>query len=80
MNEWDAFGVIAALVAFVITVVAPIVKLNTTIVKLTAVVEKLSSDFSLLVNRNENSHEKMIEQLGDHETRITVLEHGKEQQ
>ena len=34
MTEWEVFGVIAALVAFAISIGTPIVKLNTSITRL----------------------------------------------
>lgn len=74
MTEWHIFEVIVALIAFVATVVAPIVKLNTSIVKLTAIVDKMATDLGDLTSRNASTHERIFGQLNDHETRITVLE------
>lgn len=75
MTEWTVVGVLIALVGFISAVVAPIVKLNTTIVKLTQIVDSLAGDVSELTKRNSDTHSRIFEQLGDHETRITVLEH-----
>ena len=81
MTEWGIFGVIVAIIGFLVTVVTPILKLNTTIVKLTQIVETLGADVAELTSRNSKSHDRIFEQLGkhdtrlnDHELRITVIE------
>lgn len=74
MTEWNVFEVVVALVAFVATVVAPIIKLNTSIVKLTAIVDKMANDLGDLTSRNAATHERIFNQINDHETRISVLE------
>lgn len=74
MNEWGVVGVIIAMAGFVISVVTPIIKLNTTITKLTTIVDEIAKDFDMFTSKNSTAHEKMFEELGDHEKRITVLE------
>jgi len=73
MTEWGTFGVIAALVAFVIAVVKPIINLNTSITKLSEAVKNLLR----YVDKNDDCHAKFTETLSDHETRITVIEKSK---
>lgn len=74
MTEWEVFGVIVALIAFVGTVVAPIIKLNTSITKLTTIIDRMAEDLSVLTDKNSVAHTAMQKQLNDHETRLTVLE------
>lgn len=88
--EWQVFGVIVALLGFVVAVVTPILKLNTSITKLTVTMESMSKD---LINDREKSRDahkniwagieavekKNTEQdltLSNHEQRIKVLEKG----
>lgn len=90
MTEWQVFGVIVALLGFVVAVVTPILKLNTSITKLTVTMESMSKD---LINDREKSRDahkniwagidavekKNTEQdltLSNHEQRIKVLEKG----
>lgn len=81
MTQWDVFLVVAALIGFAASVVAPILKLNTSITKLTVTVENLSSHFAKFEVENKDSHkrlwgksEKQDERLDDHEGRIIKLE------
>ena len=78
MSEWNVFEIIVALIAFVATVVAPIIKLNTSIVKLTQIVDRMSTELGELTNRNAATHERIFEKLNEHDTRIAVLEAAKE--
>lgn len=73
--EWQVFVTVGAIIAFVVTVVTPIIKLNTSIVKLTQIVDTMAKDLNDLTQRNAQTHERIFNQLGDHETRISVLEH-----
>lgn len=79
MSEWTVFGVIVAIVGFIFTVVAPIIKLNTTLVEFTTQVKQIAADLSALTERNAKTHERIFEQLGDHEKRITTLEAHEDQ-
>jgi hypothetical protein len=85
MTEWGVFGVIAALVSFGVLIGTPLLKLNANITRLTTVLEILQKQFSEEKTSNEKEHnalwdktDKHDETLGDHETRISVLEHSKE--
>jgi septal ring factor EnvC (AmiA/AmiB activator) len=85
MDSWGVFGVIAALISFGVLVGAPLMKLNATITELKTVLDMLRKQFDKMCADNEKEHEaiwdKTEEQdktLGDHETRISVLEHSKE--
>ena len=42
MTEWGVFGVIVALVSFVVAVAAPMLKLNGTITRLSTIIEQFS--------------------------------------
>lgn len=81
MTEWGVVGVIVALLALVTAIVTPILKLNTTVTKLTALVDGLAKDFEEMTSKNRESHKTLWEEvkhqnekLGDHETRIKLLE------
>ena len=82
MTEWQVFGVIAALVTFMLGVVSPIIKLNTSITSmsstlktLTEIVNKCAADLDALQERNAQTHQRIFDRIDNHETRITVLEH-----
>lgn len=84
MTEWGVFGVIAAIVTFGVCVGAPLLKLNSTITKLQTVLDILQKSFEKQCLENEKEHialwdraDEHTEKLGEHETRITVLEHAK---
>lgn len=74
MAEWEVFGVIVALSAFVASVVTPIIKLNTTITKLAVIVDSLSVKIGGVVDKNDKDHELFRSQISDHELRIRFLE------
>ena len=70
MQEWDVVGVIAALVALFVAVIAPIIRLNTSITKLNTTMEI----FAKKCDKTDEALCKHSDQLADHETRITVIE------
>ena len=81
MAEWGVVGVIVVLVGLFAAIAGPIIRLNTTIAKLDGSVEALRRDLGALTTRNSETHDRIFkrldaadETLGDHETRITVLE------
>lgn len=79
--EWQVFGVITALFAFLAGIIAPVLKLNSSITKLTVTMERLVQDMH---DQKSNSHEahkrlwehndEQDEKLLNHETRINNLE------
>lgn len=80
--EWTVVGVIVTLVGLGAAVVPPIIKLNTSIVKLTDSNVQLSERIDAMKESNTSDHrriwnavEKNTEHIGDHETRLSVLEH-----
>lgn len=81
MTEWQVFGVIVALVAFVTAIVGPLIKLNTSITRLTENIDRLVKDLAEQKEKSSESHRRIWakndeqdETLADHETRITILE------
>ncbi len=81
MTEWGVITVIAALVALGAAICGPIIKLNTSITKLTATMEAVGERLNRLDEDNHNSHKRLWDKneeqdnrLGDHETRIHLLE------
>ena len=86
MDEWGVFGVIAAIITFGVCVGAPLLRLNSTITELKTVLDMLRRQFEKQCMENEQEHnelwdlaEQHTEKLGEHETRITVLEHGRQE-
>lgn len=82
MTEWGVFGVIGALISFGLLVGTPLIKLNSTITKLSALVEFMQKQIDAFKTDNDKEHnsiwdemERHEDTLGDHETRISVLEH-----
>ena len=77
--DWTVIAGVAALVGLIGGVVAPMLKLNTSITQLTVVVNGLAKGFDKLTDKNDDAHKEINKTLGDHETRITLIEHsGKE--
>ncbi len=84
MTEWTVITVIIALIALVTAIITPIIKLNTTITRLTVVVDGIEKRYSGVASLNTEAHceiHKKIdehgEKIGEHETRISVLESKK---
>ncbi len=53
MTEWGVFGVIVALVSFVVAVAAPMLKLNGTITRLSTIIEQFSKRLDKLEHNDE---------------------------
>jgi len=83
MTEWGVFGVLAAVAAFAISIIKPIVGLTQSITKLAVVVEQLKKDYETQRKHSEESHRRIWDVLDDHtgalarhETRLHDLERG----
>ena len=83
MNEWTVVTVIVTLIGLVVAVVKPLISLNTTITKLAAVVDELDRSVAALTQKNGQAHDRIWtklsehgELLGEHETRLAVIEKG----
>lgn len=83
MTEWGVFTVVAAIVAFVVALVTPMIKLTKTITTLAVVVENLRVTVDTNKSDNRASHDNIWDKsrehdarLGDHENRIGILEHS----
>lgn len=74
MTEWTIITVIVTLIGLFVTLGKPIISLNTAITKLQTSMENLIKEIDDLKTSNSRSHEKIFEQLDDHETRISVIE------
>lgn len=79
--EWTVVTVVAALIALVGGVLTPVLRLNTSITRLSACVERLQDSVGDITRRNRETHHQLFcrqqEQeaaLGDHETRLKLLE------
>lgn len=83
MNEWTVFLILGELIAFVIAVGTPILKLNTTITKLNDSINTLDKSFKETSKKNEESHKRIwsvmdehADAINDHETRLVLIEKG----
>ena len=75
MTEWGVVGVIVVLVGLVGTVVKAAVSMTKSVQQNTDATERLADVVSDFKQDNKAEHKEFTEQIGDHETRITVLEH-----
>ena len=90
--EWTVFEVVAAIAALFLSIGVPVIRLNSSITKLTVMLERVEKDVAANRTALEQqraaakvSHEKLWrhndeqdEMLQRHETRLQVLENGKE--
>lgn len=81
MQEWDIVVVITTLVGLIGAIVTPIVKLTRAITRLTTAMENVEKNVEDLTVNYRSSHERIWDhereqdlRLGDHETRIRVIE------
>jgi cell division protein FtsL len=74
MTEWTIITVIVTLTGLFVTLGKPIISLNTAITKLQTSMENLIKEIDDLKVNNARSHEKIFDQLDDHETRISIIE------
>lgn len=90
--EWAAFETLAAIAALFLSIGVPVIRLNSSITKLTVMLERVEQDVAANRAALEQqraaaraSHEKLWRhneeqdaQLQNHETRLRVLETGKD--
>lgn len=81
MSEWDVLLVIGEIIALILLVGGPILKLNTTLTKLMVQLEDLTASYKKSESSNSKAHgriweelEKHDETLNDHETRLQLME------
>ena len=81
MTEWGVVVVIIALAGLIVTIVKPIISLTKSITSLDDSVKTLQKAIDKNASDNEQDHKSIwakynehSEKLGDHETRISVLE------
>ena len=55
MTEWGVFGVVAALVSFVVAITAPMMKLNSNITRLSTIIEQFSRRIDKLEQQDETT-------------------------
>ena len=74
--EWTVVGVIVALVGLFVTVGAPIIRLNGNIARSNVILDRLEKELAAQkMDAKESQHnDEQDERIGDHETRITILE------
>lgn len=71
--EWVVFGVISALVAFVIAIITPVIKLNTVITELNVTVRNLSDSLAELKSGSNKVHEELFTRIIELEKRVDIL-------
>lgn len=83
--EWTVVGVIVALVGLFVTVGAPIIRLNGNIARSNVILDRLEKELAAQKMDAKESHrhlwkhnDEQDERIGDHETRITILENRQE--
>ena len=83
--EWTVVGVIVALVGLFATVGAPVIKLNSNITRSNIILDQIKKELSEQKIAAKESHRRLWEHndeqdelIGDHETRITILENRQE--
>lgn len=81
MNEWDVILVIGEVIALIVLVGGPIIKLNTTLTKLMVKLEELTASYKQSESSNTKAHARIWnkldehdEVLNDHETRLQLME------
>lgn len=74
MTQWEVFGIIVAVVSFIILVGTPAIKLSSCITKLNAVLDRLERSIAELKMDNQRSHDHIWEKLDEHEERIKANE------
>lgn len=77
MTEWGVVGVIVVLVGLVGTFVSAAVGMTKSVQKNTDATERLTSVVSDFKKDNKADHAEFRDKIGDHETRIAVLEHAE---
>lgn len=82
MTEWGVFGVVVALISFVVAVAAPMLKLNGTITRLSTIIEqfskrldKLEQDDEASRSSNREARRRIHERIDGQEKQIA--EHDK---
>jgi uncharacterized membrane protein (DUF106 family) len=68
--NWQIFLTLGVIIAFIMTVVKPIVTLNTTLVELKQAIEAIQKQ----LRENERDHDKNWEEHGEFRARIEALE------
>lgn len=81
--EWETFGGVAAVVAVLIGILTPVIKLNSSVTKLNTLLEQVSKELRELKEANSATHKSLWDrlnqqekELSSHETRLRLLEKG----
>ena len=77
MTEWAVVGVIVVLVGLIGAIIKPLLSWNTNLTENTMAIKGLTDAVKGNENDNKKEHCEFRENIGDHETRITVLEKQK---
>lgn len=85
MDKWEVFLVLGEVVALIVLVGGPILKLNTTITKLMVKLEELTESYNKSESSNTKAHARIWDKLdehddkfADHETRLQLIEKSGE--
>lgn len=84
--EWTVVTVLIAVVGLLVTVGAPTMRLNASITRLTTLLDIITARLDKLETGNHDSHkrlwcalDKQEGALADHDKRLHILEHNKEE-
>lgn len=87
MTEYGVIVIVVAMITTAVTIGAPIIKLNTAITRLIVKLDSLGKDMDDLEVHNHESHrrlwdhnDKQDKRLEDHESRLKIMEIGKERE
>ncbi|HBR09253.1 MAG TPA: hypothetical protein DD735_10240 [Clostridiales bacterium] len=79
--EWTVVTVIVVLAGLIASVVKPVLSLNSTITRLTESVNFLEKNIAGLIEKNDESHNRLWEKdsmlderMNNHETRLMIIE------
>lgn len=72
--SWEIFLGIAALISFLIMIINPMTKLTKTMTELNVNMKNLNDAFELLTKKNDETHDKILQKLEEHESRIHAIE------
>jgi uncharacterized membrane protein (DUF106 family) len=72
--SWEIFLGIAALLSFLVMIINPMTKLTKTMTELNINMKNLNEAFELLTKKNNETHDKILQKLEEHESRLNAIE------
>ena len=75
MTEWGVVSVLVVLIGLVGVLVKPLIKWNVSLAENTLATKALTKTIKDNETRNEKEHGKIWSELGEHDKRISCIEH-----